>query len=93
MKNNDIYVIEINYDNEVEREKFIRTYLHGRCHIFALALHLKLNYIMEFIWDLEAEVEYIDNAGCVAIESITALAHAYCIDGDSGFIYDIRGKP
>lgn len=47
-------------------------YTHGRCHIFAQALHEELGYEMEFLWDNDFWFEG-DN-----IPSIV-LTHAYCI--------------
>jgi hypothetical protein len=53
-------------------EFYLSDYLHGRCHLFAQALHEELGYEIEFFWDEEAwfnEGEYIG----------IALVHAYCI--------------
>lgn len=53
-------------------------YLHGECHIFALALHLEFGYPIQLAidaFDLEIESE--------------RLIHAYCIKDDKAV--DVRG--
>jgi hypothetical protein len=60
------------------------SYLHGRCHIFALALHEVFGYKMELFWDTEA---WFDDGETID----TALVHAYCIDS-KGNLFDARGK-
>ncbi|GAB6428254.1 hypothetical protein bcgnr5372_39110 [Bacillus luti] len=47
-------------------------YTHGRCHLFAQALHEELGYELEFLWDDEYWFEG-DNAPSIV------LVHAYCI--------------
>lgn len=49
----------------------IEDYLHGSCHLFALALHEELGYEMEFMWDMERWFSD-ETTG-------QALVHAYCI--------------
>lgn len=53
-------------------ENNLMDYAHGRCHLFAQALHEELGYAMEFLWDDEYYFEG-DNAPSIV------LVHAYCI--------------
>jgi hypothetical protein len=61
-------------------------YEHGRCEIFALALHKTLGYDMHFFLDEEAEFETEDG-----FEYGTALVHAYVKDKD-GNMFDATGR-
>ena len=47
-------------------------YIHGRCHLFAQALHEELGYEMEFFWDDGYWFEGNSFAS-------TVLVHAYCV--------------
>ena len=58
----------------------IAEYLHGRCHIFALALHTALGYPMEFLWDLAATDDE-------TWEDREALVHAFCKRPDGAMVH------
>jgi hypothetical protein len=58
-------------------------YLHGRCHIFALALHLALGYRIEALWNSEPLSDDGDFGE-------RALVHAYCRRPD-GQMVDASG--
>ena len=64
-------------------------YIHGRCHVFAQALHEELGYEMEFLWD---DDYWFDNANTPSI----VLVHAYCIlpkgKAFKGKFVDARGS-
>lgn len=57
-------------------------YMQGRCHIFALALHLELGYQIEMMWD-DNRIYFFEPNG-------KGLEHAYCVK-DDGDLVDIRG--
>ena len=57
-------------------------YIHGRCHIFALALHNVFGYKMIFLWDTESW----DEDGNIG----TSLTHAYT-ESNTGKFFDARG--
>lgn len=57
-------------------------YIEGRCHIFALALHLELGYPIEMMWD--------DDRLYWSQPNGKGLEHAYCIK-ENGDLVDIRG--
>jgi hypothetical protein len=59
---------------------------HGRCELFALALHEELGYDIKFFVDEEAEIETEDGV----IYDI-ALIHAYTED-ENGVMFDATGK-
>lgn len=56
-------------------------YLHGRCHLFALALHEVFSYPIEFFWETNC-IEDGEEYGEV-------LVHAYVIK--NGICVDIEG--
>lgn len=60
------------------------SFLHGTCSVFALALHERFGYAIE--WTLEEEYDQADDPG----SPWDYLVHAYCIDGDENLI-DVRG--
>lgn len=60
----------------------ILNYIHGRCQIFAKALHEELGYEMELLWD--DDYWFIDSW-----ETGNVLVHAYCVVGDK--CVDARG--
>ncbi|OEE37287.1 hypothetical protein A1QO_04065 [Vibrio genomosp. F10 str. ZF-129] len=67
-------------NNPVWGDSSVATYLHGRCHIFALAAaKLNPNIKLMYDWDCHAHGE---NKG--------ALAHVYCSIDDE--LFDARGK-
>ena len=56
----------------------LENYLHGECHLFALALHQVFGYEMVFVFDeMDSEVE------------TEVLIHAYCKNGEH--CVDARG--
>lgn len=59
---------------------------HGKCEIFALALHKVLGYDIHFFLDDEAEFQDEDD-----YEYETALVHAYAMD-DNGRMFDATGE-
>lgn len=63
-------------------------YAYGRCHIFALALHLELGFEMEYMWDLDY---YFEDAPA----GMQVLAHAYAVLPENhphtGSFMDARG--
>lgn len=58
-------------------------YIHGRCHLFAQALHQEFGYEMECLWDDDFWFDGADGPSVV-------LVHAYCITPD-GTRVDARG--
>lgn len=62
----------------------IENYLHGRCHLFAQALHEELGYEVEFFLDDDYWFEDSDFPS-------TVLVHAYCISPKNKCI-DARGE-
>jgi hypothetical protein len=60
----------------------IDIYEHGRCELFALALHEELGYDMYFYYDDEAEIDD---------DYDTALVHAFAKD-KNGILYDATGE-
>lgn len=61
----------------------LMNYIHGRCHIFAQALHEELGYELEFLWDNDFWFEDNDFPS-------TVLVHAYCIKNNHSYV-DARG--
>lgn len=67
------YIQEKLEDIDVPKTSYnLMDYIHGRCHLFAQALHEELGYEMEFLWDDEYWFEG-DNVPSIV------LVHAYCI--------------
>lgn len=63
----------------------IDIYEHGRCEIFALALHKELNYDVFFLLDDEAYFDDFDEE-----KDRTVLIHAYTKD-EKGNMFDAKG--
>lgn len=63
---------KLEYIKVPNTEYCLADYTHGRCHLFAQALHEELGYEMEFLWDNDYFFEDDD------VPSIV-LVHAYCI--------------
>lgn len=61
----------------------VDVYLHGRCHIYALALAAEHGYEIRALWDLEPTDDDL-NPGP------TSLVHAYCRPPD-GRVVDASG--
>lgn len=75
---NSINIDENEYLNLKIGNTPLEDYLHGQCHVFALALHLEFGFPMVYSideYDLERECE--------------VLIHAFCLHGH--YAVDVRG--
>ncbi len=63
---------------EAERTELEEEFLHGKCHLLAVALHELTGYPIGAYLDTDIETER------------TVLVHAFVVDGEDGI--DVRGR-